>query len=371
MARITGLNDRFEQNWQNIINNYSDVVSSPGTHIPSAAAGFTYTWLMWGPSLQMAATGATDDCLSLGIYGCGDEANSVHVAITRQMRQELSNSGMFCMHCTVTGRLCNPLYYVERERMRFDRLSRAFVDRIYYSYRSSLDYIIDLERMDYPRQNGRHGYFSAYIWAMFNFCPSSTSGHRADDFRPADTVVMFEHANLADAGNYRFLCECLVGKIERFMAQTPVRDGSYKYCCAMNSDVDGMIRKAFDEGRFPAYVSLGHFEVAAVFEALDSHFNIGNYKVIAPDRYPDVIRFHYQCCGAERMDELCSLLEDDSVAVVGAEDDEGSLVAVCVMRSADGDAADYVAVMPQAAVEHSHLEEFCRYTLCSRQSAGE
>ena len=92
ISRIVGLNDRYEQNWQAIMENYRRTLSKlperperdPGKEYRWAQAlGFTYTWLMWGPSLQTWIPSEKSEAgtYSLGIYGCGDEANSLYVSV--------------------------------------------------------------------------------------------------------------------------------------------------------------------------------------------------------------------------------------------------------------------------------------------------
>lgn len=376
MTRITGLNDRFEQNWQSIISNYLRMTSSPATRIPSAAASLTYTWLMWGPSVQIAsendpASDTNDGLKSLGIYGCGDEANSVHVVIPPHIRRELLENRSICMECTVIGRLRNPLCHIKAARLEFDPLSRTFLDRIYYSYQASPEYIVDIERIESSERTphqGHPGYFTAYIWALFNLQPASSEQPR---FWPANTVVLFEHANLADENNYRFLCDSLIAKIRRFLKQTPVRPGErYLYCCAMNNDLDRRVRELLAESDIPSYVGVGDFEIPNILETLDAHFNIVNLQVIAPQRYPDIVRFHYSVKRDLGLQELCTLLADSRITVIGSEDEKREFIAVGILTDDNAPLA-YAAITPRASVSEQDLEEFARHARLIRKQGLE
>lgn len=361
MARITGLNDRFEQNWQSIINNYLHMVSNSAGTIPSAAASLTYTWLMWGPSVQIrpgAQSAASPK--SLGIYGCGDEANSVHVIIPSYILEKKFSDSSSCKECTIIGRLHNPLYYIKTARSEFDPLSCTFLDRIHYSYQSTSEYIIEIRKLNSAERESapkRPGYFTAYIWAMFNLQPDASA--RAE-FRPANTVVLFEHANLADTGNYNFLCESLLAKIRGFFQRFPAQPNErYLYCCAMNGDLDSRIRRLLTDNP-PKNVAIGDFGIPDILETLDAHFNIVKLQIIPPQRYADVVRFHYALRQDNGLQELCTLLADPQTLVVGSEDEKRELNAVGILCAGQTQLACTI-LSPRSTIAASDLEEFARH----------
>lgn len=365
MARITGLNDRFEQNWQKIINNYIRISTSNTAHIPIAATSLTYTWLMWGPSVQISydqLDNASNCKKTLGIYGCGDEANSVHVAINRQLHNDITSNNSFCVNCSIVGKLHNPSHYIKSERLKFNPTSRIFIDRIHYSNQTSPEYIIDIEHIEQPNTPNAPGYFTAYIWAMFCF-KDKIIDSKHDSFNPADMIVLFEHTNLADMDNYQFLCDSLISKIKRFFKQIATTEhGKYVYCCAMNHEIDSTIRDIISKGDMPTNVEIGNVSMLTVLESIDSHFCIANLIVVSRERYPDIIKLHYTINKSTGLQELCDLLANTQSIVVGTETEKGELLGICIMCN-NNISADYIAITPQAAVSERDLEDFCRHTL--------
>lgn len=378
MARITGLNDRFEQNWQSIINNYRHMTSRPETRIPSHAASLTYTWLMWGPSVQIscrhdpASSGKKEKepSKSLGIYGCGDEANSVHIVIPAAIRDKIFANNRFCVECSVVGRLRNPRYYVNTVRTDVDPVSGTFLDRIYYAHLSTPEYIVELEQAEpllRKADPSSHGYFTAYIWAMF--CLESPSATRR--FDPANAVVLFEHTNLADPDNYRFLSECLLAKIRHFFGQRPAPDhpdtpnGRYLYCCSMNDDLNRRIETLIDKDEFFG-IRPGNFRLQEILETLDAHYITGHLQIIPERRYPDVIRLNYVVNREKEMQRLCDLLADKQLVVVGSENEKRELCAVGILRGDQSDRLAFCAIAPRAHASENELLEFALHVRDSR-----
>lgn len=325
LARITGLNDRFEQNWQRIINNYDSTVSDMSVRAPQGLS-LTYTWLMWGPSMEIDVPAENDGRRSLGIYGCGDEANSIHIVMDARIRNTILSYGGLCAPCSVVGRLHNPKYYVKTKSTKFDPLSDAFLERIYYSCETSFDYILEVEEVHRARVSVSAGYFTAYIWAMFmydNITATASDGR----LRLSDTIVFFEHANLADGGNYDYLRSCLLSKIAAYFKRVP-DDRRYYYCCAMNRDIDDLIRQKSADGSLSEKIVVGAFDKRSVLETIDAHFDMTKYVRMRSDKFAQIVKLHYEIYSDEGLPELCKLLKCDGLVVVGALNDAGELVAV-------------------------------------------
>lgn len=341
ISRIVGLNDRYEQNWQAIMENYRRTLSKlperperdPGKEYRWAQAlGFTYTWLMWGPSLQTWIPSEKSEAgtYSLGIYGCGDEANSLYVLFKEPIRQVLRRQGDFCLPCTVKGRICNPVWYMDHCKGDFDARALPFAERVAgaYRYQTSFDYLLELEELqpEKPVENGTSDahYFTGYVWAMFLH---SDNGH--PEFSLADTVVFFEHANLAykEKSEMEYIHACLTEKIARYLSHA--RPGKYHFCCAMNQDTEDYIRQHLEEKGLSniEWGGVPGLDAARLLENIDSHFSIRRWEEIDRTSYADVVRLCAELQDEKRLTELFHLLAKADVRVVGARNDHGELEA--------------------------------------------
>ncbi|QSO53954.1 GNAT family N-acetyltransferase [Alicyclobacillus curvatus] len=249
---ITGLQDRYNEDWKKIMANYMAAFESKDAQkvVPSELFQ-SYTWLMWGPSYQI---NYDENDYKLIQYGFGDESNSIQVVLRddagsretwRVLDREFGGAhdkSTFGLYCGLTARIFDSSHYFTQQRARFPSQALAFTNRL---SGSGVHFIFELQESHSLTPHRKHTeyFFSAYLWLMFTV----NDGNPETRFNPKNTVIFFEHANLADTGNYDFLLSCLMSKcflhFSQVFADPLSKNRSYSFCFAMNND----IRDRFNE----------------------------------------------------------------------------------------------------------------------------
>lgn len=250
---IAGLQDRYNEDWKKIIAKYMSTFDkkNSGMIIPSELFQ-SYTWLMWGSSYQI---NYHDDDYKLIQYGFGDESNSIQVvlrndAISNDMWKVLNRGNLdtdsqrtFGLYCSLTAKIFDSTTYFRQHRGQFPDQGNAFADRLSRS-ESGGNFIFEFNENQSLLKHRKHReyFFSTYLWLMF-----SVNSEKDSSFSPHNTVIFFEHANLAETGNYEFLLSCLMSKCFRHFSEVfsnpSFKERSYTLCLAMNKD----IREIFNE----------------------------------------------------------------------------------------------------------------------------
>lgn len=329
LARIAGINDRYEENWNDIMANFADTCNA--SLVPQRYLSYTYTWLMWGPSIQTASLNTAGNDV-LGIYGYSDEANSFFVAIPRESFEDLFNGGVICEPCSISGHIVNPLSYVSDNAPSFNTGSHPFLDRVRHQYRTDHDYILDAD--DIHTETDHDHYFTAYIWGIF-LASKDTGAKPAFTF--SNAIGFFEHTNLSDRDSSS-LAPVFKVLSDKFRNCFSSPGGlTYHFVSAVNDDTAEALRDSLQD--LPN-VSFEHkYTFAEILEAIDSHFNSESWCVLPKESYGDLVDLCYSAFGGRSADELTrifGLLGSSTAVVLGMKTRQGSLDAAGIAELKNG-----------------------------------
>ena len=227
LARIAGINERYQEKWEAIMETFDS--TSIKSVLERSIFSYTYTWLMWGPSIQTAEQG-NEYREVLGIYGYSDEAQSLFVSIPQKYFAKHFNNGELCASCEISGRIANPIAFVSADVDSYNDDSYPFLDRIKQHYRANHDYILDVDNTE--EDSSCDHYFTAYIWAMFL---AKNPGVADPALKFADCVVFFEHTNLSgrDKKSMQNVYNILADK---FLREFEGSTKSYHFVASVNKD---------------------------------------------------------------------------------------------------------------------------------------
>jgi GNAT superfamily N-acetyltransferase len=305
---ITGLNDRYDEDWVKILSNYFTAFGDdlpPQSAILPQELYFTYNWLMWGPSYQIKYN---QDTYKLIQYGFGDESNSVNVILKNRDRSEdlwnifsheadTASGKKFGYNCSIKGKLVDTSEYYTHSHDKIDVRSVPFLKRL-SADQLGIPYLLELIDFDIKTNLKAENYFfSAYLWIMFGLNDEQNPG-----FTPRKSITFFEHANLADAENYNFLAETLIEKcfkhFEKIASHPVWKVRKYNYCLAMNSYIEKLFIKKLEEKKLSENGSwytdnicaTTPYSIGEILDTFDnyfitreSHFHV--IKVKSDDKY--------------------------------------------------------------------------------------
>lgn len=323
LARIAGINDRYEENWKDIMDNFARTCGK--SLLPQSVFSYTYTWLMWGPSIQTAKldTMGTD---VLGIYGISDEAQSLFVSIPRSIFESHFNDGVICTPCKVSGHIVNSMSYVESHQKAFNDDSTPFLDRIKQRYRTDREYILDVDEM--KAETDHDHYFTAYVWAMFL---AADPNDAKPIFRFSNAVAFFEHTNLSDRNgkSLKKVNSLLAGKFKSAFTSPDGKKLKYYFACSLNQDTADVLKKEL--GKLGNVCFDNRFSVSDVLEAIDSHFvDTEKWEILPADSYGELIPLCNAAFGKTAKDELAWIfakLSDEKTVVIAIKNNYGTIAA--------------------------------------------
>lgn len=324
LARIAGINERYEENWKDIMDTFA--LTSDRSLLSQSVFSYTYTWLMWGPSIQTARLDQKEADV-LGIYGFSDEAQSLFVSIPRKHFESHFNDGVICTSCEISGHIVNPISYVSSHPASFSDDSYPFLDRIKQHYRDNNDYILDVD--DMGEDSSCDHYFTAYIWAMFL---AEDSKKMKTGERPvlkfSDTVVFFEHTNLS--GRNKASLQNVYGILaDKFYKEFSNTEGiNYHFVAAVNEDTREALQNKLET--LKGKVSFDYsYSMKDLLDSIDSHF-IGTetWAILPPESYGDLVPLCQETYGDESgeiLAELFAALTDKDIVVVAIRNQSGAL----------------------------------------------
>lgn len=287
---ITGLNDRYDEDWEKILGNYFTAFGEeqpPETAILPEELYFTYNWLMWGPSYQIKYAPQKNKLIQ---YGFGDESNSVNIVLKTDevgdsLWEKICHEGhetgdkKFGYNCMVRGRLVDSSEYYNFKREEMDLRAMPFLKRL-SAPSLGISFLMELEHYEIKHSLKADNYFfSAYLWIMFALVDTTNPG-----FTPRKSVTFFEHANLADTTNYHFLANSLVDKCIRhfrYIAEHPeYRKRKYQLCLSMNTFIESLFLKRLQEirqeepqGWFSTNLATDTpFSISEILDTFDNYF---------------------------------------------------------------------------------------------------
>ncbi|MGI6701718.1 MAG: GNAT family N-acetyltransferase [Christensenellales bacterium] len=240
LVPINSLQQRYNEDWSKILSKYVGTFSKPDNAklLPMELYSF-YTWLMWGPSVQLDCREGEYKLLE---YGLGDESMSVPMILTDSetdsgLWNKLLNkceSDELGMFISSTCKLYYTRSFVDKNLEKFGLQGAMFISKM----SDDNPFLLSLESYSANQKMEESNYlFSAYIWIMLNYYDKNAGVKK---FNPDNTAVWFEHANIADSENVKFLKAKLMDKIithlENVLSQEKYDDRIYQLCWALNKN---------------------------------------------------------------------------------------------------------------------------------------
>ena len=331
IARIAGINDRYEEDWKAIMESFDDTCRE--SLVPQSVLSYTYTWLMWGPSIQTSSLDAEGTNV-LGVYGFGDEANSFFTAISRADYKKLFNKGVLCEPSRISGHIVNPMTYVPEGSDSFNIDSLPFLERIRFQYRDTPEYIFDADEIEVVSDHDH--YFTAYVWGMFL---ASKQGKEQPEFRFTDAVAFFEHTNLSDrdSTSLQSVNRILARKFRSTFEAVQDKDITFHFVTAINDDTAAVLKKELSD--MPNVSFRFSYSIAGILEAIDSHFNSNSWKVLPRQSYGDLIDLCRDIDGEgtdSKLAELFGMLAGKEELVIAIRNQQGGLDAAAIADLENG-----------------------------------
>lgn len=301
---ITGLNQRYNEDWEKILRNYFiafNDITSPELAILPEELYFTYTWLMWGPSYQ---NNYSPQKYRLIQYGFGDESNSVNIVVKNdasgnQLWKKLIESEQegvrrFGYNCSISGRVIDTSDYYKYKSDYTDNQTVPFLKRL-SKVSLGIPFLLELNNFDIKTSAKSENYFfSAYLWIMFELVTPESSG-----FHPQRTLTFFEHSNIADPVNYDFLAQRLIDKcithFEYIANHDTYKNRKYQLCLSMNSYINDLFISKLTEylrtdgsSWFSTNLLIEKpYRVGEILDAFDNYF-------VNPEKRIDIINVSLQ-----------------------------------------------------------------------------
>ncbi len=287
---IIGLNDRYNEDWEKILNNYYTAFleekNIEESVLPEELC-FTFNWLMWGPSYQIDYLPQKHKLIQ---YGFGDESNSLNIVLRddetgRSLWEMFSLEGdllksKFGYNCKIRGRLCDSRDYYDYRKEVMDIKAMSFLRRL-SSDSLGVSFLLELDHFEISHNLKSDNYFfSSYLWIMF-----ALESKTELSFNPANSVTFFEHSNIANTSNYMFLAETLIDKCFRHFdfisMHSNLNKRKYRFCLAVNSYIKELFIKKLCQRRKEEshqgwyttnIIAEPIHSISEVLDALDNYF---------------------------------------------------------------------------------------------------
>lgn len=177
-----------------------------------------YSWLMWSPSYQMSFN---DDKYKIILYGIGDESNTTNLILdTSSASLDLWEKLKSCMDRNVFGvnlsiecELYEIVPFVRNNLQNFSVESMPLLNNLLNNSNdvhfilSYLNPTADSDLRNSTIAQDNDAFFSGYLWAAFG---RKDEVHTKFDIK--NTVVFFEHTNLADSTSVDYFTKALANK---------------------------------------------------------------------------------------------------------------------------------------------------------------
>lgn len=177
-----------------------------------------YSWLMWSPSYQMTFN---DDKYKIILYGIGDESNTTNLildtsensqALWEQLKQCIAKN-VYGMNLSIECELYELIPYVRNNIQNFGVETMPLINNL-LNNSNDVQYVLsylsptnDANLRNTTLIDSDDSFFSGYLWALFG---------RYDDnhtfFDIKNSVVFFEHSNLADSTSVDYFTKSMAQK---------------------------------------------------------------------------------------------------------------------------------------------------------------
>ncbi|MBQ7977712.1 MAG: GNAT family N-acetyltransferase [Clostridia bacterium] len=187
-------------------------------HIRSNELFMMYSWLMWSPSYQMTFN---DDKYKIILYGVGDESNTTNLildtsensqALWEQLKQCIAKD-VFGMNLSIECELYELIPYVRNNIQNFGVETMPLINNL-LNNSNDVHYILsylaptnDANLRNTTLIDNNDAFFSGYLWALFGRYDEQ---HTSFDIK--NSVVFFEHSNLADSTSVDYFTKSMAQK---------------------------------------------------------------------------------------------------------------------------------------------------------------
>ena len=257
-----------------------------------------YSWLMWSPSYQMTFA---DNKYKIILYGIGDESNTTNLILdTSENSQALWEQLKSCMARKVYGlnlsiecELYELVPYVRNNIQNFSVETMPLIHNL-MNNSNDVHYILsyisptnDANLRNTTLIDDDDAFFSGYLWALFG---RSDEEHPYFDIK--NSVVFFEHSNLADSTSVNYFTKAMADKTVLHFKEIlqAKRVSTYSLdCCVSQSFKEEYIRLVKEnvakEGaefakKFKKYVKLEDSPVTfnEILENIDEEFPLNEFE---------------------------------------------------------------------------------------------
>ena len=232
--------------WAKIVSSFSNEFTNNNI-INSKELTNTYTWLLWGTSIE--GTNSSDH-YNLFQLGQGDEENSIDTVLKNDVKsKELfeqitlnSKNKTFGKTVNVTCTLYQGHKYFKRNKGEFALFEKKYIDEFMETDRQV---VIEIEDFNIPSdQHSKNYLYTAYIWIAFY-----KTNKESKQFSPSNMISFFEHCNISNNEHYSFLEKQLVNKALSYFEnlEKDHTDSTYHLVGSINKSVEKQFLKSLKE----------------------------------------------------------------------------------------------------------------------------
>ncbi len=239
---LTGLQDRFDEEWEDIIANYKDDLKFNKNKLDSESFQklqifLFYCWMTWGPSIPLCNCPCWGTYKNTALqYGYGDEDNSIPVFLKDEENHakfknlikvfgQTENFKPLAYPVSINGKLqWGPGAFTTNPQDKNDEVNK-FVELCenQASIKSKNTGVLLLREAEIigeipeVKTKIEKGYYSAYLWVIFVIMTKKENkweplypSQKEDTWR--GVITFFEHSSIADEDTYDFLSQQLASK---------------------------------------------------------------------------------------------------------------------------------------------------------------
>lgn len=177
-----------------------------------------YSWLMWSPSYQMTFD---DDKYKIILYGIGDESNTTNLildtsenslALWEQLKKGMERK-VYGSTLSIECELYELVPYLRKNLQNFSVETLPLISNLLNNSNDVhyiLSYVAPTSDADLRNTNlieDNDAFFSGYLWALFG---RADQQHTRFDIK--NSVVFFEHSNLADSTSVDYFTKSMAQK---------------------------------------------------------------------------------------------------------------------------------------------------------------
>lgn len=241
---LSGLLSQYDESWEEFIKRYVSTAyitengEEHSRNILSNELYFTFAWLLWGPSYELAYRRYWAGLCQLSY---GDESNSIPAiadtehSVADSLRSKFleNDDRRYGALISADVTLCDKKPFYASLRSNINPDNTYFYDKV---ENGDLSFGVRIDDFTSCLNYKAKKYYStAYVWVLFELEDDEFA------FQPERSVAFFEHANLANKGTYTFLIDTLIDKsvrhFESIYSDPENADRRYRFVCAMNDKI--------------------------------------------------------------------------------------------------------------------------------------